>query len=481
MDGALSARSFVQESETSQQTIASEMSEDSISAPVETIETSHTVAPFEVIQDMVQDVMQEPLKNSENFKDLNVLEYLYAKNNNTDLLSPMIEKFLQHYQFDKANQYLDVFIAKSQGFSDLELDPHQVIYARLHSATIGLDSATALDDVFLLVKQYVSLGLLTADDEMFYKGIVALWRYDYETATAAFGKVTGFRYKDFKSSYESALANYIKIKNPPVYYRDALVALTLLKNGYFSSAKRLALRAVKQNPGYILPYQVLAYTNFLMHNRESAKDYFLKLADFDADNTFLYKFLIGISYYRYGDYEQSVLYLNQVTDPRLQIDVQRYMLLSYIQLEDTTNMIRMWHSLLGEQDLQASDFSLFFDQMFFVPYRTGKPFDLYLDNPQLVDLYLGKCSTLLSGSQVDVCTYGKVWLQLAQQNLSSIGTEIVSLSQKYQQSHLYHLLGDYYAELKQTSLAKDAYAKALTICDNLSEQTIIQHKLMTID
>jgi predicted negative regulator of RcsB-dependent stress response len=72
-------------------------------------------------------------------------------------------------------------------------------------------------------------------------------------------------------------------------------------------------------------------------------------------------------------------------------------------------------------------------------------------------------------------------LQLAQQNLSSIGTEIVSLSQKYQQSHLYHLLGDYYAELKQTSLAKDAYAKALTICDNLSEQTIIQHKLMTID
>jgi len=119
----------------------------------------------------------------------------------------------------------------------------------------------------------------------------------------------------------------VKIKNPPIYYRDALVALTLLKNGYFSFAKRLALHALVTNKDYVLPYQVLAYSNFLTHNREAAKEYFLKLADFDVTNAFLYKFLIGISYYRYGDYEQSILYLNQVTDPGLQIDVYRYMLL----------------------------------------------------------------------------------------------------------------------------------------------------------
>ena len=86
---------------------------------------------------------------------------------------------------------------------------------------------------------------------------------------------------------------------------------------------------------------MLAYANFLTHNREAAKDYFLKLADFDVSNASLYKFLIGISYYRYGDYEQSILYLNQVTDPGLKIDVYRYMLLSYIQGEDTTNMTRI--------------------------------------------------------------------------------------------------------------------------------------------
>ncbi|MEI6118575.1 MAG: hypothetical protein WCP92_05115 [bacterium] len=65
---------------------------------------------------------------------------------------------------------------------------------------------------------------------MFYKGLKSLWIYDYATATAAFGKVTDPRYKDFTASYEAALANFVKIKNPPVYYRDGLVSLTLLKN-----------------------------------------------------------------------------------------------------------------------------------------------------------------------------------------------------------------------------------------------------------
>ena len=71
-------------------------------------------------------------------------------------------------------------------------------------------------------------------------------------------------------------------------------------------------------------------------------------------------------------------------------------------------MTHIWQNLLGQSDLQASDFSLFFDQMFYIPFRNGKPFSLYSDNPQLADMYLGKCSTLFSGSQADVCTYGEV-------------------------------------------------------------------------
>ena len=438
---------------------------------------THTVAPVGDVPSMISWVVHQNMANSQIFQDLNVLEYLYTKNKNVEFLQPLVEKFLQYYQFDKANQYLTLLAQEEGDYFKLKVDPRQVIYTRLHDSSVDLASANSLDEIFSLIQEYRSRDMLTQDDELFYNGLKSLWIYDYSGASVSFSKITNPRYKDFKSSYEAALSNFVKIKNPPLYYRDGLVSLTLLKNWYFVFAKKLALHALLKNKDYILPYQVLAYANFLTHNREAAKDYFLKLADFDTTNSSLYKFLIGISYYRYGDYEQSILYLNQVTDAGLQIDVYRYMLLGYIQNEDTTNMMRIWQNLLGQPDIQPSDFSLFFDQMFYIPFRAAKPFAMYFDTPQLTDLYLGKCSTLFTGSQADVCMYGDVWLQLAKQNLSWIGSKLLSLTTKYHQSHLYHLLGDYYASLKQNSMAKENYIKALSISDTATEQSILQNKI----
>lgn len=179
---------------------------------------------------MVSGVVHQSLGNSQIFQDLNVLEYLYIKNKNPQLLQPLVEKFLQYYQFDKANKYLVFLVQKEGDYLKLSMDPHQVLYALLHDSTIGLDDANGFNDIFALAQNYRAHNLLTADDEMFYKGLKSLWAYDYATASAAFGKVTDPRYQDFKASYESSLANYLKIKNPPAYYRDGLVSLTLLKN-----------------------------------------------------------------------------------------------------------------------------------------------------------------------------------------------------------------------------------------------------------
>lgn len=193
-------------------------------------EITHTVALIGEVNEMVTQTVHQELGNSEIFQDLHVLEYLYTKNKNPELLQPLVEKFLQYYQFDKANQYLTLLVAEEGDYSKLNLDPHQVIYTRFHDSSINLDSPNALEETFMLIRDYRTHNLITADDEMFYKGLKSLRGYDYETATAAFGKVTDARYKDFVASYESALANYVKIKNPPAYYRDALASLTLLKN-----------------------------------------------------------------------------------------------------------------------------------------------------------------------------------------------------------------------------------------------------------
>ena len=429
---------------------------------------------------MISGIIHQNLDTAQNFQDLHLLEYLYTKNKNSELLQPLIEKFLLYYQFDKANTYLDLLVAQQSGYLGLELDPYKVIYTRLHHLDLGLNSQDALSEVMSLVQYYREHNQITSHDVLFYQWLQSLWWYDYSGALAAFGQITDTRYHSFLSSYQSALANFVKIKNPPLYYRDGLIALTLLKNGYFTFAKRLALHALSQNQNYILPYQVLAYTNFLTQNREAAKEYFLKLADFDVSNISLYKFLIGVSYYWYGDHQQSLLYLTQVSDAALQLDVYRYMLLSYIHDEDSANMIRMRQNLLGQSDLQSSDFSLFFEHMFYYPFRSGSPFTLYQEVPQLADLYLKKCTSLFTGSQADVCLYGEVGLQLSRQNLSWIGQQIVLLAQNYHQSYIYHILGDYYMQTKSLTQAKEAYLKALSIADTSNEQTILTTKIQSL-
>jgi predicted negative regulator of RcsB-dependent stress response len=92
-------------------------------------------------------------------------------------------------------------------------------------------------------------------------------------------------------------------------------------------------------------------------------------------------------------------------------------------------------------------------------------------------MYIGKCSTLFAASQADVCVYGEVWLQLGKGNLSWIWPKLLSLTEKYHQSHLYHLLGDYYVSLNLSSEAKNWYLKALSISDSLSEQSLLQTKI----
>lgn len=432
------------------------------------------------LETMISGVIHQRVDTAQNFQDLHLLEYLYTKNKNPELLQPLVEKFLLYYQFDKANKYLTLLVAQQSGYLGLELDPYKVIYTRLHNLDLGLNGQETLGEVSALIQQYHEHQKITSSDVAFYQGLQLLWWYDYSGALSSFSQITDARYQSFLASYQSALANFVKIKNPPIYYRDGLVALTLLKNGYFTFAKRLALHALAQDKNYILPYQVLAYTNFLTQNREAAKEYFLKLADFDTQNISLYKFLIGVSYYWYGDYQQSLLYLTQVTDPALQLDVYRYMLLSYIHDEDSTNMIRTRQNLLGQPDLQSSDFSLFFDHMFYYPFRSGTPFTLYQETPQLVDLYLKKCTSLFTGSQADVCMYGEVGLQLSRQNLSWIWPKILLLSQSYHQSPIYHVLGDYYLQTKSFDKAKEAYLQALSISDTLNEQTILTNKINSL-
>jgi hypothetical protein len=196
-------------------------------------------------------------------------------------------------------------------------------------------------------------------------------------------------------------------KDLPANYLNALNALTFLRFGYYKVAQQMSAQIVQSAPNYILPHQILAYSHFVMNNREPAIQYLLKLIDIDAANTQKYKLMLGIAYYRSEKNDLSILYLNQVNDEALKSDAHRYLVLAYQKLQDFNKLSFQYQQLLGMSGLNQNDFFSFFQTAFFRPLSENSPitFGERYENTAL--LYLTQCYQLLPEAQQAVCSYGK--------------------------------------------------------------------------
>jgi|GEM_PF-457076 len=363
------------------------------------------------------DTLVKNLQNKVNLtEDIGILEVAYQKDKDMKIAKTLIEKLAQNYEFEKANQYLQELITNPD--YDQSIDPNLHLYIAIHDPTIvSITDAQSIQRIIPIMDEYKNAGLLAADDYNFYQGLIKIRYKDYKGARELFNGITSAKYKAAIQAITQAISTYNSSKAIPKYYQDALVSLALLKNGYFSIAKKLALETALEDNKYILPYQILAYTHFLTNNRETANDYFLKLADVDISNKDLYKFLIGISFYRSKEYDQSVLYLSQVDETGLQTDAYRYLILSYGSLEDAKNMTDTRQKLLGQADMTGSDYYDYFYQAFYRPYSLGEKSTIYLQNPLLAEMYTSNCVATLTGTDTDICAYGKIGLDLAKNQL----------------------------------------------------------------
>ncbi|MFZ2911816.1 MAG: hypothetical protein WAZ75_01905, partial [Candidatus Absconditicoccaceae bacterium] len=329
-----------------------------------------------------------------------------------------------------------------------------------------------------VLNQIYSEGFIKKDDAYFYMGLVKIYNKDRDGASKIFKTIPDSRYSKFIQSYFDSLNNPYIQSDISSYYKDGLVALTMLKNGYFSIAKKIALSIAIKDEAYILPYQILAYSHFLTNDRETAIDYFFKLIDINPVKEDNYKFLIGISYYRNEKYEQSVLYLSQIKGEIYKIDVYRYLILNYIAGNDSTKLVRMRQSILGQDNLQKSDFYTFFYNVFFLPFRNQEIFTIYNDNPELTTSFLDKCYQTFGSGDDDICIYGQAGQDIASSNRIGAKDKLLYISQHYKQGYIYHALGDYYNSQKDVEQAKEYYLKAVSMTTSEIEKTIIRKKLM---
>ncbi|AHB41740.1 hypothetical protein P148_SR1C00001G0953 [candidate division SR1 bacterium RAAC1_SR1_1] len=435
----------------------------------------HSSAPEEQKEEKdINAEIQKKFQNQKNsLQDIKTLEYIYKQEKSPKILKEIIKKQAQNYNFNEARS--NIQILEKQGES---VDIHLFLYVYLNSNNLNITQKESIKKLPPLLDIAVQKNLIGNEDYLFYGGLIEIRNKNYTKALEKRQQIKTPQYQPIIISFQKAIKSYDSSKTIPAYYQDGLVALAALKNGYFTIARKISLETILQDDNYILPYQILSYAHFLTNNRDTAIEYFLKLANFDKKNTETYQFLVGVSYYRKSDFTSSILYLAQNKSGKYQTDTLRYLIVNYLEIKEYQKAIESWQKLLGQTDIKNSDFFHYFYNVFYKGYFSQNK-TLYETNEQLPILYIQECEKKL-GIDDDVCIYGRIGSEIIDNQLSPANeVELISLGEQYNQSYLYHILGDINNKLGKKEEAKKWYAKTIASSQDPKEIDFVQKKLTT--
>lgn len=139
--------------------------------------------------------------------------------------------------------------------------------------------------------------------------------------------------------------------------------------------------------------------------------------------------------------------------------------------------------LLGQSDMTESDYYDYFYQTFYEPYSVNERSAVYEENKLLADMYLTNCATTFTGTENDICNYGKIGLELIKNHAipATESANLVRLANTYKESYLFSIIGDLYRLQNNLAEAKKSYAQALSLSTDSAEQNILKSKISQIN
>lgn len=423
----------------------------------------------------ISDTKIEDLISSEEI-DINTLESendeflqeVFRKTKNYDAMNLIVETYLSEYQFVKAKKFIE-----SLPESDAEyLDPLLNLQVLFNS--FALTSKTTDSTLENIVENYKSKNLISVEDRLWYLWVIALMQQNYNRFFEIANNFTLDKHKNFAAKLQWYKDQIAKQMWMPDYYFDTLVALELFNQWFFQPAKVLALYSLQQNQNYILPYQILAYANFLTNSRDTSIEYLKKLIDIDPNNAEKYRFLMWIAYYWDEKYEQSVVMLSLVKNEKLRTDAERYLIRNYIHLDQKTRLISIWNKILWYDNLVASDFYTYFYEAFYRPFSEWEHYQVYAYDGELANKMIRVCSMKLPEEEKAVCNYWSIGKNIALWQFEWLEENLLKLAKEYPQWYLYHALWEYYLQQWDTEKAKAYLLKAVSMTKKTPE--IVQIK-----
>ena len=401
------------------------------------------------------------------------LQKVFQETRDTNVMNLIIETYLNEYQFIKAKRFVDNL---PQMYRD-EIKPS--LNLRLSFNSFSLSSKTTNETLVSLIQTYQSKNMISNEDKNWYLWILSLMQRDYDRFFEIANNFTLQNHKSFSDKIQWYKDQTSKQMWMPKYYFDTLVALELFNQWLFQPAKVLALSSLQQNSNYILPYQILAYANFLTNSRDTSIEYLKKLVDLDPNNAEKYRFLMWIAYYWNEKYEQSVVMLSMIKDDKLRLDTQRYLINDYLQLDQKNKLISSRNKMLWYEDLVSSDFYTYFYETFFHPYSEWNQYQLYAFDTELADKMIRVCAMRLSLDEKVVCKYWNIGKSIALWKFEWLEQALLDLTTEYPQWYLYHALGEYYLKQWDLNKAKAYLIKAVSMAQKRVEINQIKKLLQS--
>jgi tetratricopeptide (TPR) repeat protein len=294
--------------------------------------------------------------------NVDFLKKVFATTSDSQVMNLIIQLMVDEYQFLAAKQFIETLSDTQR----TQLDP--LLHLQVLFNSFSLSSTTTFSSLSNVLQNYLQLGKITQDQYWRFSGILAILQRDYSRFFEISRSFSANAYRAFAQKLVNLQEKISQQSDMPAYYFDALVGVELFNQGFFQGAKVLALSVVSQDKAYLLPYQLLAYANFLTASWDAAIEYFHLLSTLNPQSAEKYSFLIGVAYYWNGAYEKSVLQLSQVKGVDYLLDTERYLALNYLALQQTDKLLSTWQKLLGSNGLGYADFFSYFYKVFFEPY-----------------------------------------------------------------------------------------------------------------
>ena len=185
-----------------------------------------------------------------------VLEQLTQQSRNPKNLNLLIDAYLLDTQFYKARKFY-YSLPETLQKTIPAIKEFQIL---LNSFSQG--SETEYSHLKNLLIDLSQKGDISAQELVYYQSAFALAEADYPLAKQYLEQLTDPKYQSYKSDIDSAFQQYQSLKSVPSYYQEGLIGFQLMKNGFYALAKKVAIPLANEYSNYILPYQILAKTDF---------------------------------------------------------------------------------------------------------------------------------------------------------------------------------------------------------------------------